>query len=469
MIKHNIRHEVRILSRNHWFIILTLVLTLMCLYAGHNGLRHFERKQKDQDQAIQRQEKEEDNVREIGLALQRGETHPQSYRLTPMTVAIRTGRLSALPSNDLSILSIGQSDLYRHQTEISSSDNTATIGFNELRNPIELLFGKFDVTFVITYLIPLLVIAFTYNLYSSELESGRLKLIASNPVRIRSLLLQRFSIRFFSLALILTVALAITILVTGVVYNSRLLLFFILTNAYLVFWFALSFLVNLFGKSSGKNVVSLLSIWILLVLIIPTAINQTANTLYPVPSRLLLLNEIRETKKELSKQQDKVLDEYLRNHPELISSKGDRSYEYWKGFFASQEIMEKELSPLTNEFHQKLNGQQKWVDNWGVLSPAILFQYGATQLAGTSSDNYNEFKKATQSFSVEWRSHLMPFIFSNKSLTLEDFENLPQFKYESQFSQAAISLNIGVLLLASALFVLIGQVMERKRSIINSK
>lgn len=466
MLNLNIRHEIRLLSRNYWFISLTLVLVALCLYAGYNGLKQFEKRQLDQQQAIESQSEKEQVVQEVAVALNKGEEHALSSRLTPMNLSIFTGHLATMPADEMSKLAIGQSDLYTHQLKIAANEDLATLSFNELNNPVQLLFGNFDLSFVLAYLVPLVIIAFTYNLRTQELESGRLKLLASNPINTNYWLLQRFIIRYASLAIILTLALLGTILWVGVSISSTLLIFFLLTYAYLAFWFAISYLVNILGHSSARNAVSLLSLWILLVLIVPTVINQAANTVYPMPSRVILLNEIRETKSELSKEQDKVLDEYLRNHPELIRDQEENAYAYWQGYYASQEMMEKTLSPVIDRFDEQLSKQQKWVDSWGFLSPAVLFQDGATQLAGTSSKNYNAFKDAVHSFSLEWRAFFMPFVFDNKMLNINDLNNIPAFEYQSEVDTSKVLINISALLIISFLLAAGGLMLEGKRQLL---
>jgi ABC-2 type transport system permease protein len=266
------------------------------------------------------------------------------------------------------------------------------------------------------------------------------------------------------LALILTGSLVITILWIGIPLSSELFTFFLLVYAYMAVWFSISFLANILGKSSSKNAVSLISIWILLVLVTPTVINQTVNIAYPMPSRVALLNEIRETKKELSKEQDKVLDEYLRNHPELIKNEGNSSG-YWQGYFASQELLEKTLEPIVNRYDQQLIKQQNSVNSWRFLSPAILFQDGSTQLAGTSSNDYNEFKSSIKEFSFIWREHFIPYVFSNKSLELSDLQSLPTYQFAKNQDGLHVGLNIISLFIISAALIGRGLMLEEVKGL----
>lgn len=466
MFGQNFRQEVKLMSRNSWLLSLILVMVVLCFYAGYNGRNHFDRRLSDRQKAVDAQVAKEQNVWEAAQALSEGKEHPNGFRLSPMNFSIATGSLASMPASEMSMMAIGQSDLYTHQLSISSRDDLATLSYNELNNPVQLLFGKFDLTFVIGYLVPLLIIAFTYNLRTEELESGRLKLLASNPVKINLWLLQRFLIRYCTLSIILTIVLGVVIWWIGIAPQRELFTFLLLVYGYLAFWFALSFLMNVLGYSSARNAVSLLSLWIVLVLLVPTIINQTASTIYPMPSRVTLLNEIRTTKKDLKDKQDQVLDEYLRNHPELIRNEGENAYAYWQGFYASQEMAEKALSPLIEKFDRQVAKQQKWVDSWGYLSPAVLFQAGATQLAGTSSGDYNRFKSEVKAFSLEWRAHFLPFVFENKMLELNDLSSLPKFEYEASENSNTVFIPLLVLIVLSSSMVVYGLFMERKKQLI---
>ncbi len=454
MFIQNLKHELRLLSRSYWFLTLAILFIVLCLYAGYNGARLYEFRMAEIEQAEADQRSLTDRVTKIAQAMKNGESPDNAFRVSPINYSIAAGTLATLKTDPLSVLAVGQSDLYTHQVKISAREDLATLTFTEMSNPVQLLFGNFDLVFVLTYLIPLIIIAFTYNLQSQELESGRLSLIASNPIDPKLWLLQRYMTRFLTLSVILGAGLIITFLVFHISFSLKLGSMVILTLGYMFFWFALSFLVNAMGYSSAKNAILLLSLWIILVLIIPAVINQTANSFYPTPSRVVLLNEIRETKNKLSKEQDKVLDEYLRNHPELVRNEEENRFAYWQGFFASQEMMESTLTPLITRFDRQLSEQQKWVNTFRFLSPAILFQTGFTELAGTSARQYHDFKKSVTGFTITWREYFLPMVFGNRMLKSEDLASLPAFDHIISYDRSLIFTN-GTLLLAISGMLLI--------------
>ena len=80
-----------------------------------------------------------------------------------------------------------------------------------------------------------------------------------------------------------------------------------LLSAYNLFWFFLSCVINIKVNSSAKNALTLIGLWLIIVLVLPASINQIGNSLYPVPSRLKMINEVRLIKKENAESQNKII------------------------------------------------------------------------------------------------------------------------------------------------------------------
>ena len=53
----------------------------------------------------------------------------------------------------------------------------------EVESPLNLMVGRFDLTFVVIYLLPLLVLALSFNVLSEEREQGTLALTCCSPCR----------------------------------------------------------------------------------------------------------------------------------------------------------------------------------------------------------------------------------------------------------------------------------------------
>ena len=226
-----------------------------------------------------------------------------------------------------------------------------------------------------------------------------------------------------------------------------------LVLTYMLFWFGLAFLVNILGRSSSRNAVSLISLWVILVLLVPSVLNQMSDTLYPMPSRTLMINELRKMKTEVSSRQDEILDNFLRDHPEYALNDTAQSRGYYHRYMASQELVRKELEPIVSAFETQLRNRQDWLGTLRWLSPAIALQEALFKMAGTSSHDYEQFRRQVVGFSGVWRAHLMPYLYDNRPFTREDYADLPQFAYSPEPYRAAPVL-LGLLLIAAVLFAL---------------
>lgn len=92
-------------------------------------------------------------------------------------------------------LCLGQRDLYPVYYGFNVTDLARQVNTAELANPMKLLTGNFDLSYVIVFLFPLLVVALFYNLYAGEREGGTLSLLQSQPVSLATILLSKALLR----------------------------------------------------------------------------------------------------------------------------------------------------------------------------------------------------------------------------------------------------------------------------------
>ena len=201
----------------------------------------------------------------------------------------------------LSFLATGQSDMYTHFKSPTIYGNNFALDYSEMVNPVQLLFGSFDLSFVIIYILPLLIIAFTFNVLSKEKEFGTIKLLGAQPMSIAKWLSQKMTIRFIICILIKNLSLLFIIAVFSSDAFSNpisMIHIFLLISGYSLFWFIIATVVNIKINDSSKNAFTLIATWLFIVLVLPATINQIGNSLYPTQSSLKMVNEIRLIKKK---------------------------------------------------------------------------------------------------------------------------------------------------------------------------
>lgn len=462
MFKYNFIYELKQLIRSRWIQVLSLLLLALFGFAVFNGQQKIKKRHQDISKINTEIKASDDTMLKLLDSVEQGlQVSVPRWRLpnNPMTIGNNYPRVAHMPPASWGFIATGQSDMYAHYVKPTVRSNDFELSFTEMTSPIQLLFGSFDLAFVIVYLLPLIIIAFSFNVLSYERESGSLQLLASQAISIKLWVLQKLGLRFLWLSIIIFITLSLVLLISGINPLENISAFFSVLSvvcAYMLFWFALGFLINISGMNSAKNALSLIGLWILFVLLLPTVVNQLGNTMYPIPSRTVMVNEMRIIKAEATKRQDEILDNYLRDHPEFAINDSTQGRTFWHRYMASQELIKKELQPIISSYDTQLRKQQKWLDQLKWISPAMSVQETLNSMAGTSTVDYDNFRTQAIAFSEEWRAHLIPFLYNNKPFSKSDYKTLPQFEYiqktHSSIGTISILLLIAILLFSIGLF-----------------
>ncbi len=360
-----------------------------------------------------------------------------------------------MPPAPLAALAIGQSDLLPYYYKVSLRSRDTMLGNDEIENPVHLLSGRFDLAFVIIYLYPLVILALSYNLISSEKEDGTLAMTLSQPVGLRALALGKIGFRGLFVLVLATVLSFVGALLSGVNLGAegvlpKFLMWIGVVAAYGAFWFALAVAVNALGRGSSTNALTLAGLWLTFVLLIPSLLNVAIKAAHPVPSRVDMIQAMRVASDEVTAQRSKLMARYLEDHPELVGASSDTVAQLAIRNVAMMEETERRVQPVLKRFDEQLIRQQGLVDQYRYLSPAILTQAALYDLAGTNTFRYKHFLTLIDRFHRDWRAHFSPFMLKSAKLTGNDIDSLPRFRFREESSSAVISRS------AVALFGLIG-------------
>ncbi|MFT5253603.1 MAG: ABC-2 type transport system permease protein [Flavobacteriales bacterium] len=443
MFYNNLIYEIKFLIRSNWLLVLLISITLLFAYSTFNGKSNVTKRLNDIADVKKDYYKKDSLMLATLIKIEKGEkTNIPYWQLPsePMTVGRRHPRLAIMQPETLSFLATGQSDMYTHFKSPTVYGNNFALDYSEMVNPVQLLFGNFDLAFVIIYILPLLIIAFTFNVLSKEKELGTLRLLGAQPISIISWLLQKMTIRY----LVFTISTLLILSITIIIFSSNaysdfgnLLSLFLLIAGYIFFWFVIACIVNIKINDSSKNALTLIGFWLLIVMVLPATINQIGNSLYPTPSRLKMINQIRLIKKENEEKQNDIMSEYLRAHPELANGNNNEKFGFWHNYFASEKIMEEKTKPLLAEYDLQLKKQQNLISMFKYVSPAILMQQSLNNIAGTSEKHYNDYKKQVFEFSNTWRNYLVPMLFKNQKFKVTDYNKLPNFTHKNRIKNNA--------------------------------
>jgi len=240
---------------------------------------------------------------------------------------------AVLPPASLGPLAVGQSDLLPAHYPITARGAHTFLTQQELDNPLRLALGNFDVAFVIVWLLPLVIIALSFNLVSGERERGVLAMSVAAGASITDLIAAKFAARVLSVLAALTIGILGAALVTRVPIASAtdaLALAGVWLGAalYALIWFALALWVNSKLRNSDQNATILAGAWLAFVIIAPALTNLAAVTAFAPPSRVTLTTELREASEAADRAAAADRDQYFFDHPDMQGGEMDTSAYY---------------------------------------------------------------------------------------------------------------------------------------------
>ncbi len=441
-----LQHEWRLLKADRTLLAVALLLAALVGYSLWNGARWVEFQKNTLQTASQEEQERLSKLRDLLSDIEAGRAQPTGFQ-DPRSAGAIGGTTAApylaMPPAPLAALSIGQSDLYPYYFKLNLRSKQAILASDEIENPTNLLAGRFDLAFVLISLFPLVILALGYNLISAEREQGTLVLALSQPLTLSQLVLGKIALRGL---LLLGLLLAFTLggaALTGVNLADssawlRLGLWIALMSLYTAFWFGLAVLVNTFRASSATNALTLAGCWLAFVLVLPSLANLVATSLYPVPSRVEMVQAMRSAGKEAQSKGSVLLSKYMEDHPELVpEEKGAPDFASLS--YAVQMEVDRRVQPILDQFDRQVSAQQSFVDTFRFVSPAILVQSALNDLSGTSLGRYQHFTRLVDRFFGQWQAYFLPKVFAKTKLTSAQTAEFPRYQWEEESDASVLS------------------------------
>ena len=371
----------------------------------------------------------------------------------------RGSHTAVLTPGPLTALAVGQSDLLPYYYDVNIYTNESTFQQNgEVENPLNLMVGRFDLTFVVIYLLPLLVLALSYNVLSEEREQGTLALTLSQPVSARHVVATKLAFRaLLVLGTVLTVSLLGILGTGGLGSPGRVILWCATVLTYALIWFGLAAWVNSLRRSSAWNATVLVGTWLVLVVVLPAAVNIAAGFLHPLPSRVQMVTAQREASNDAVNRRSELLARYLEDHPEMAGSVvADDEPALGALSWAATDAVNRRLEEVTAEHNLRRAEQIALVRRYRFLSPALMAQEALVDAAGTGDARYARFQTQVRAFAEEWKAFFVPAILAGEQMDASMLPDVPTFRFADEESsdvawRAAVPLSV-----LAALLLLVG-------------
>ncbi|WP_462251316.1 DUF3526 domain-containing protein [Ekhidna sp.] len=324
-------------------------------------------------------------------------------------------------------LCLGQRDLFPVYYGFNVTDLARQVNTGELANPMKLLTGNFDLSYVIIFLFPLLVVAMFYNLYAGEKEGGTLSLLQSQSTPLLKILVCKGVLRLliiWSLVLILLI-LGFLLQSIPILENSKLFLNWILISfGYCFLWAVTMVVIIVLKRTSAFNAIVGLGVWLFFTLITPALLNLFVLSREPLPNRSEMIHELRTLNGQVwDSPKSYVLDKFYIDYPQYDD--GD-TIDFYKWYYAGFTLMDKEANIMKSKYEEQVSSRNTILNRWEWLAPAAMVHERISRLSETDRQSHLDFVKEVYTYHRNMKELYYPRIFNGQPFSLDDLNKLSE-------------------------------------------
>ena len=396
-------YEGKHFIRSPFKVAALLLFIITGIYGLHNGADLYNKQTKE---IAHINKKAQEQKRETTAYFDRGEKGPSDTPWIDLTTPFCAVRNTAVyhfkaPSSSI-VFSIGQTEQYGFYKKITTwSSPYDTDMTEEIANPERLQLGTLDFSFVILFLMPLLLLILVYNIKGTEVDAGFLPMVYTQAGNTTSWLLIR--ITFYASLLIITL---LALMFYGAsltnVFNEAFYSFwniFALFLIYLLFWTAIYTLVLRKDHGSISNTLKMVGMWLVFTFIIPASVHQWVSINHPANLMTDLIDAQRdETNKLFDEPLDDLQSQLIQLFPEISNSQKYKDTTNNNRIISrsvvglANQLVKNSLKTIEDENLEKNN----IISNTYWFNPLSFFQNKLNLLTNTHYHNYQNYRNEVQ-------------------------------------------------------------------------
>lgn len=407
-------HEVRLLLRARLPLVALALLAILTVAALAAGLSDVAR-QRAQIAAIPAAQAEDiaavvdyvDRSKDAGSAAYYS-FHPTWDAPSPLAFA-----------------ALGMRDVTPHILRVRALGLEAQIYDGDVFNPELALPGRFDFAFVLVFLAPLFAIVLFHDLTSSEREAGRLPTLEALPGR--GLWRRRVALRLAVLLAAIGLPFGVAAAISAVPIGTTLAVL-ALAAGYLLFWTALSLLVDRLRWSSVANAATLAACWIVLVLVLPTLAHVLINRAVPVNQGAEIALAQRDmVNRAWDIPREETMRRFYASHPQWSDSPPLTSAFHYKWYFAFHQVADESVADGVRAYRAGLERRASLAGALGALLPSVGVQALLTRMADTDLAAQLVYQDRIRAFHTRLRDFYYGYLFRDRPFGRSDFAEAPRF------------------------------------------
>lgn len=360
-----------------------------------------------------------------------------------------------LPSRPLSWLSLGSADLQPTVARLAVYSDPLAL-FDEpggTRNPTVLAAGRFDVAFVLIWVLPLAVIATTFGVLSVDRESGVLLMTLSQPVTRRRLATAAVIMRAGVFAVIAIGVVGGAALMQGPWSAASLVdsgLASLAILSYVSLWAALSCLVNLASWSSATNASVLGIVWLASVALAAPAIASITSIVAPA-NRAAVAARAQGAYSAAAASGQRLIDEYYAAHPTFDRTVAQGLDVPMREFWVVLDRRAAETAPAIEAYERARAWRTRIASVVQVVIPPVALQRALDHIAGNDDERFYRFSEQVRGHFRDRQAQLVPWLFQSHALTLGDLDALLRFVFQDRSHIPSVLFSVGSMTLLAAL------------------
>ncbi|WP_437880968.1 ABC transporter permease subunit [Pseudomonas sp. LRF_L74] len=438
-------YEMRRLLRDRALVGLLLLLVALGAYAAWNGTEWVGQRMTAIDLLATEEQKMLTRARTFV-----GKAPSVLPRVQPV-----------LSPGAMAVVSIGQADTYPFTADVVALGD-ATLLFKrvwaDIGSPTARAAGRFDLAFVIVFLLPLVVLAASYDLWSRERERGVAAMLLSQPVALGRLIvvkaLARGLVVLLPSAMILTAAAAWA----GARDPAGLACLALIVFTYGGFWLAVAVMIGLRARRSTEAAIAAGAVWLLLVVIAPSLVLAGIDLLAPPPSEIRFATNVKARMAQVTERQRL----HHAVNPAPVRAPSPTIPDSMRASYADLVDADRQLAPMLADHKRARDARRQVMDNVRFLLPSVAVQDALDRLAGADADRALAFQEQVTVFWQQRRLLHQAYLERDAMQTLAEYDHLPRFAFHDTDSvlQTGVLADLAALIVAAGLLLIAAWIMR---------
>lgn len=331
------------------------------------------------------------------------------------------------PPSDFAFAALGRRDdlAWKHRVRMLALEGQ--IHERDAGHPVLALIGRFDFAFLSALVLPLVLIVMLHDLRAGERVAGRHDLLVATAGRATGLWALRAGLRTAGVFLCAAVPLLVADAVAGTA-AATLLAAAAAVLGYLLLWAGICGLVGAWRQTGEVLLATLLALWILLAVVMPTASRMAIDRAVPVPSGadiLLVQREAVNDAWDLPKAT--TMEAFLERHPQWADHAAvERPFE-WKWYYAFQQVGDQKAQALSEAFSAGRWQRDRWAARLALIAPPVLLERTLQALARTDLRASLAYEARVRAFHAALRAYYYPKLFRAEPFDPAALATMPSF------------------------------------------